>query len=172
MRATLDRNSNDGLLYIVRQDKTAYPAEIHQGNVLKIRESYTVLNNETEYDLVPIIGVKDGTATFLLKERVIKPKGPFGQEAGAGGGGGSGKGIYVEKDGTQVGGIMKRLNFIGQLVTVADAGGQEASITIKIPSMTTAARLALVPTTALIVEDTDLDMYFKWSTVTSSWNPF
>lgn len=90
----------------------------------------------------------------------------------AAGGGGSGKGIKVQDEGTQIGGIMKTLNFIGELVTVTDAGGQKANITIKIPSMTTAARLALVPATALIVEDTDLDMYFKWSTVTNSWNPF
>lgn len=95
-----------------------------------------------------------------------------GAGGGAAGGGGSGKGIKVQDEGTQIGGIMKTLNFIGDLVTVTDAGGQKANITIKIPSMTTAARLALVPTTALIVEDTDLDMYFKWSTVTNSWNPF
>lgn len=171
MIQVLVRNANDGLLYIIRPDKSAYLAEIHQGNILKIREPITELISETEYDPIYLPEVNDGTHTFLLKEKVVKSKGPFNQDATSGGSG-SGKGIYVEKDGTQVGGIMKRLNFIGQLVTVADAGGQEASITIKIPSMTTAARLALVPTTALIVEDTDLDMYFKWSTVTSSWNPF
>lgn len=92
-----------------------------------------------------------------------------------GGGGGGGRGIIVQDDGTQVNGFIKTLNFTGNGVTVTDGGGGKANIDIPgyvIASLTTAQRLALTPTTALIVEDADLDMYFKWSTVTSSWSPF
>lgn len=41
-----------------------------------------------------------------------------------------------------------------------------------IPSVTTAQRLALTPTTAFEVYDTDLDEYFAWHTVTNSWSPY
>lgn len=41
-----------------------------------------------------------------------------------------------------------------------------------IQSLTTDQRTALTPTSALIVEDTDLDEYFKWSTVTNEWSSF
>lgn len=96
--------------------------------------------------------------------------------AGRGGGGGGGiRGIIVQDDGAQVNGFIKTLNFTGDGVTVTDGGGGKANIAIPgyvIASLTTAQREALVPTTALIVEDTDLDEYFKWSTVSNSWSPF
>lgn len=98
-----------------------------------------------------------------------------GAGGAAGGGGGRGRGIIVQDHGTQVNGFMKTLNFTGDGVTVTDGGGGKANIDIPgyvIASLTTAQREALVPTTALIVEDTDLDMYFQWSTVTNSWSPF
>lgn len=88
-----------------------------------------------------------------------------------GGGGGSVvTGIQVQDEGVDINGLVTTINFIGQLVTAA-AGAGRIDITVKIPSMTTAQRTALIPTTALIVEDTDLDQYFKWSTVSSSWSP-
>lgn len=95
--------------------------------------------------------------------------------SGGGSGGGGGKGIIVEDDGTRVGGNIKVLNFTGAGVTVTAPSSKQVDIDIPgyvIESLTTAQRLALSPTTALIVEDTDLDMYFKWSTVSSSWSPF
>lgn len=95
--------------------------------------------------------------------------------AGRGGGGGRGRGILVQEDDVQVNGFIKTLNFTGDGVSVADAGGGKVDINIPgyvIASLTTVQREALVPTTALIVEDTDLDMYFKWSTVSLSWSPF
>lgn len=62
------------------------------------------------------------------------------------------------------------------VITVYDAGAGVKKLNLMggtgIQSLTTIQRLALVPITALIVQDIDLDMYFKWSTVTSSWNPF
>lgn len=96
---------------------------------------------------------------------------------GIGGGGGGGKrGIIVENQGTEIGRFLI-LNFKGAGVTATDGGNELANITIPgggstIPSLTTAQREALVPTTALIVEDIDLDTYYKWSTVTNSWSPF
>lgn len=99
-----------------------------------------------------------------------------GASGSAGGGGGGGRrGVIVQDDGIQINGLMKILNFIGFGVTVTDGGNGKANINIPgyvIQSLTTAQREALVPTTALIVEDTDKDMYFKWSTVSNSWSPF
>lgn len=91
------------------------------------------------------------------------------------GGGGGIKGILVQDEGNQVNGFVKILDFIGAGVTVTDLGNKRVGINISgdaIQSLTTAQRLALIPTTALIVEDTDLDMYFKWSTVSNAWSPF
>lgn len=96
---------------------------------------------------------------------------------GIGAGGGSGisrRGVIVENQGVSIG-RMLTLNFTGAGVTATDGGNELANITIPgnvIQSLTTAQRLALIPTTALIVEDTDLDMYFKWSTVSNAWSPF
>lgn len=97
-----------------------------------------------------------------------------GASGGAGGGGG-GSDIYVQDEGLQLSGKYKTLNFAGPGVSVVDSGGKRATITIPgyvIASLTTVQRLALTPTTALIVEDTDTDMYYKWSTVTNDWSPF
>lgn len=101
---------------------------------------------------------------------------PVGSGASGGsGGGGGGSDIYVQDEGLQLSGKYKTLNFAGPGVSVADSGGKRATITIPgyvIASLTTAQRLALTPTTALIVEDTDTDMYYKWSTVSNDWSPF
>lgn len=102
---------------------------------------------------------------------------PVPARVGGGGGGGGSRGVIVFNQGIELGRFLI-LNFTGAGVNATDAGNDKANITIPgggsstIQSLTTAQRLALVPTTALIVEDTDLDEYFKWSTVTSSWSPF
>lgn len=57
-------------------------------------------------------------------------------------------------------------------VTGATGVTGSTGASFNIPSLTTAQRLSLIPTTAFIVQDTDLDQYFKWSTVTNSWIPF
>lgn len=115
----------------------------------------------------------DGKGWFLEAEdgTLVPCRNPL---AGGGGGGSSAssRGIMVQDNGTQVNGRITTLNFIGELVEVSSPSSGQANVTIKIQSLTTAQRIALVPTTALIVEDTDLDMYFKWSTVSSSWSPF
>lgn len=170
MRASFIRNANDGLLYILKEDGTAYPAEIVQGNVLKIREPFENLDNKTEFRLIPFPDVTDGTSTFILKEKLpeIKvKKTPFGNSNGGGGGI---RGIDVELNGAVIVTKAKTLDFIGDASQVKNEGNSIAKI-IFIPSMTTAERLALSPTTALIVEDTDIDNYFKWSTGSNSWSP-
>lgn len=53
-------------------------------------------------------------------------------------------------------------NFSSLITTIAVGG---------IASITETERLALVPTSALIVEDITLDQYFRWSTLTNSWTP-
>lgn len=98
-----------------------------------------------------------------------------GASGGAGGGGGGGSDIYVQDEGIQLTGKYKTVNFEGAGVSVVNSGAKRATITIPgytIASLTTAQRLVLSPTTALIVEDIDLDMYFKWSTVSNDWSPF
>lgn len=55
---------------------------------------------------------------------------------------------------------------------VGPRGPRGASGVFNIPTLTTAQRLALVPTTAYLVQDSDLDMYFKWSTISNAWSPF
>jgi hypothetical protein len=115
----------------------------------------------------------DQKGWFLEAEdgTLVPTRSPF---VGGGGGGSSAssRGIMVQVNGTQINGRISTLNLIGDLVTGASPSTGQANVTVKIPSLTTAQRIALVPTTAMIVEDTDLDMYFKWSTVSSSWTPF
>lgn len=85
------------------------------------------------------------------------------------------QGITVKDNGVQVNGTITTVNFTGDGVTVTNGGGGTANVAIPgyvIASLTTSQREALIPTTALIVEDTDLDMYFKWSTVSHAWSPF
>ncbi len=172
MRAKFVRNDNDGLFYILKEDGSSYVAEILQGNVLKIREQLTELDNQTEFKLVPFPNVTDGTLTFVLKEILpeIKIKHKSLNYDNSGGSAGI-SGIDVELNGTIVVSKAKKIDFIGDASQVQAESATIAKI-IFIPSLTTAARLALTPTTPLIVQDTDLDMYFKWSTVSSSWNPF
>lgn len=131
MRAALIRNANDHLLYIVREDKSYFVANIVQGDILKIpgEERITDLTNDTDLD-ARYVETMDGTLTFRLlpfteKKIPVNPNNPF-----AGTGGGGSRGIYVQEEGTQVNGLFKTLNFIGGTVTVTDAGAGVANITI------------------------------------------
>lgn len=158
--------SAKGIVYYMTPDGYNYPAEFAQEIYRIAPANFT---NYLNYTGDKIQDLKLDSSEFLfafVPEQII-------QRTTGGGGGGVGiRGLLVQEEGTQINGFVNTENFIGQLVTVTDAGGGKVDITIVIPSLTTAQRIALVPTTALVVEDTDLDMYFKWSTVTSSWSPF
>lgn len=167
------RNANAmGQVFYKKPDGSIAPCEFIQGNfrispITLTKDPFNYTGDELEalqYDGIQYIFT-------LFKKQVIQRI-----RAGGGGGGSSGstgiQGITVEDEGIQVNGTITKLDFIGKLVTVTDGGGGKANITIVIPSLTTAQRTALIPTTALIVEDTDTDQYYKWSTTSNSWSPF
>lgn len=161
------RNANaKGIVYYMAHDGYNYPVEHDQGIYRIPNPDFT---NFLNYTGQKILELKLDATEFLftlVAEQIIQ------RLAGGGGGGVGIRGLLVQDEGTQINGFINTENFIGELVTVTDAGGGKVNITIVIPSMTTAQRIALVPTTALVVQDISLDMYFKWSTVTSSWSPF
>jgi len=125
-------------------------------------------------DPKPIFFV-DGRLCYYEDGKYIPvPPGASGGRSGGGGGNGR-RGVTVQDEGTTINAAARILNFIGNGVDVTNTGPNSVDIDIPgyvIESLTTAQRLALVPTTALIVEDIDLDMYFKWSTVSNAWAPF
>lgn len=55
---------------------------------------------------------------------------------------------------------------------VGPKGARGPAGVFNIPTLTTAQRLALVPTKAYIVQDSDLDEYFYYSTISNEWRPF
>lgn len=163
------RNANaKGIVYYMTSDGYNYPVPYGQ-DIYRI--SPILLTTEPiNYTGQRLNQLKYDGKEFLFSlsyEQVI-------QRVAVGGGGNSGaiKGLIVQDEGVQVNGLIQIENFIGDLVNVTSPIAGKANITIVIPSFTTAQRLAFTPAAALVVEDTDLDMYFKWSTVTSSWSPF
>lgn len=164
------RDSGDGVLRFVFKNNTQ-TLSIH-GDIFKIydKEFNGSIINKTDYNIREI-NTQDGVRTFLIRYIIAVGGGRGGRSSSSGGI----QGVTVKDNGVQVNGTINTLNFTGNGVTVTDGGGGSANIAIPgyvIASLTTAQRLALTPTTALIVEDTDLDMYFKWSTVSNAWSPF
>lgn len=161
MRGRLVRNSNDGLLYIMREDGTFFLAEIVQDNVLKIRDgSINHLTSETKYEAV-YFPTTDNTLTFLLiepekRQQVDPHEGMFG------GGGGGRRGVYLQEEGIEVNGLFRTINFIGADVTVTDGGGGVANVTITAGGMSSARNGLSVSGTFVelggtLIHDTDID---------------